>query len=74
MLNGTLGDIIILRYKTQNRNRMTKSKTKQGMPEICINCKFAASAAEYLSTEITCTLTKKKHSWEYSCKKWREME
>jgi hypothetical protein len=53
---------------------MTKSKTKQGMPEICINCKFAASAAEYLSTEITCTLTKKKHSWEYSCKKWREME
>ena len=57
---------------------MTKSKTKQGMPEICMNCKFAASSAEYvityLSTEITCTLTKKRHSWEYSCKKWEEME
>ena len=48
------------------------------MPEICMNCKFAASSAEYvityLSTEITCTLTKKRHSWEYSCKKWEEME
>jgi hypothetical protein len=77
MLNGTQGDIIILRYKTQNRNRMTKSKTKQGMPEICMNCKFADTRdypAWIMSTEIVCKLTKKEHGWEYSCKKWRIQE
>jgi hypothetical protein len=51
---------------------MTKSKTKQGMPEICINCEFS-DTPDYpkwiMTTEIICTKTNKKHSWEYSCKK-----
>lgn len=39
MLNGTQGDIIILRYKTQNRNRITmayknKKKNKAHQAEI----------------------------------------
>lgn len=40
MLNGTQGDIIILRYKTQNRNRMTKLKKKDVIPEGCFNCNY----------------------------------
>lgn len=72
MLNGTLADIIILRYKTQNRNRMTKSKTKQGMPEGCFNCKHC----EFTANEgvCVCVITLKNHEWDFSCKKWREME
>lgn len=55
---------------------MTKSKTKQGMPEICMNCKFAdvPENAHPLSTEIICSKTKKVHNWEYSCKKWKIQE
>lgn len=56
---------------------MTKSKTKQGMPEICMNCKFADTRnypTWIMSTEIVCSLTKKVHEWEYSCKKWRIQE
>lgn len=76
MLNGTQGDIIILRYKTQNRNRMTKSKTKREIPEICMNCKFADSIIDYIAdTELmVCKKTNKVHNWEYSCKKWKLQE
>ena len=78
MLNGTLADIIILRYKTQNRNRMTKSKTKQGMPEGCFNCKFQLDTSDdfpiVVVNKVVCSLTKKEHNYDYSCKKWREME
>ena len=56
---------------------MTKSKTKQGMPETCIDCDHATY--DLLNDKIDyskpkCSLTNKKHGWEYSCKKWREME
>lgn len=53
---------------------MTKSKTKQGMPEICFNCKFAEQAGYFPIIKIICTKTYKKYNWNYSCKKWREME
>lgn len=58
---------------------MTKSKAKQGMPEICMNCKFA-KIPEYgdyifmVNTQVKCTITGKVHNWEYSCKKWEEIE
>jgi hypothetical protein len=55
---------------------MTKSKTKQGMPEICMNCKFADSIIDYIAdTELmVCKKTNKVHNWEYSCSKWRIQE
>jgi hypothetical protein len=70
MLNGTQGDIIILRYKTQNRNRMTKSKAKQGIPEGCFNCRFS----EIIAAEDLLLCTKKNMiicDLDYKCKKWR---
>jgi hypothetical protein len=53
---------------------MTKSKTKQGMPEMCHNCKFAQQTVDFPITTILCTKTDKEHKWEYSCKKWRIQE
>ena len=58
---------------------MTKSKTKQGMPEICMNCKFSdiPKYPDYIffeKDEVVCEKTSKAHNWEYSCKKWEEMK
>jgi hypothetical protein len=51
---------------------MAKSKTKQGMPEGCFNCKHC----EFTANEgvCFCVITLKNHEWNFSCKKWREME
>lgn len=81
MLNGTQGDIIILRYKTQNRNRMTKSKMKREIPECCYNCEYSEFSGDVYDQgagisypEFKCELDRKKHHAEYSCKKWEEMK
>ena len=54
---------------------------KQGMPEYCYNCRYSDFTYNVYDqgggisyAEYKCTLTKKRYSWEYSSKKWEEME
>lgn len=51
---------------------MIKLKEKDEIPEGCFNCTYSDATAN--KNVCFCILVKRKHKWEYSCKRWEEME